>query len=597
MIAPLVRTEVLHGPGLHGPHDLVVAHLAGGDGGTAVDGAWHARWRALCAQLDIAATAPAAPAPATHYMAATLVALLSRQGADARAEVAADRVTVECALDDPPRSAVELAHFLVSHVASDDPPIARIGEGLRHIRGPGAAGGHTIADLAQLGRACSARGIPWRRSRLIADTLLVGEGVRQRRFHGGHPAWTGLGGARVTKDKIATKHLLEGFGLPVLPHRVTESVDDALAAATRIGWPVVVKPVDGSLGRGVTIDIRDESLLRVAVSRALRAGSAAMIEPYLATPDYRAYTVGRDIPLAFRRNGPYVVGDGTATVAALVEAHNRAVAAGTQRFPSDYPVAIDEEMREMLAAQGLFLDAVPAADRRVELRSLPLRTRGGWLDDVTDAVHPATASMLLRVAEVLELSMTAIDIRAEDIARPWNTQRFAILEVNAVPNLAGVGDGRIGRAIIAADVSDPGAMRLPTVLTLGPWTDGSAARVAARLAGQGLACGVAGPDGVYSGRHRIAGPMPLRRAHERLVEDPTVAAALHLASYATVAAHGLGIPRFDVALLAPPPPGGSAEAVAALAYRHADRIEPLVGNDLQATVGQIAAVVRGLVGP
>ena len=56
-------------------------------------------------------------------------------------------------------------------------------------------------------------------------------------------------------DKIASKDAAKKAGVPVIPgyDEDLENIGDALAAAERIGWPVLLKPAAGGGGRGMRV--------------------------------------------------------------------------------------------------------------------------------------------------------------------------------------------------------------------------------------------------------------------------------------------------------------------------------------------------------
>lgn len=117
-------------------------------------------------------------------------------------------------------------------------------------------------------------------------------------------------GSKLSSDKLLTKRFLAGLGIPVLPCRIATTADAAVLAAERIGFPVVIKPTDGSLSRGVMLAVADAAEVPAAFAKAMEAGNLAMIEPYLDTPDFRATVIGGRIAIVMRRNRPYVVGTG-----------------------------------------------------------------------------------------------------------------------------------------------------------------------------------------------------------------------------------------------------------------------------------------------
>ncbi|WP_332603117.1 bifunctional acetate--CoA ligase family protein/GNAT family N-acetyltransferase [Arthrobacter sp. S2(2024)] len=74
--------------------------------------------------------------------------------------------------------------------------------------------------------------------------------------------------------------LLSRYGIPVVPSAVFESDDEAVDAAERLGWPVVLKTTDPALRHrldlgGVRLDIEDADSLRRNIAQMRRA-----LEPY-----------------------------------------------------------------------------------------------------------------------------------------------------------------------------------------------------------------------------------------------------------------------------------------------------------------------------
>ena len=76
-------------------------------------------------------------------------------------------------------------------------------------------------------------------------------------------------------DKAAARTTAEAAGVPVVPGSgVVASVDDAVAAAEQVGYPVLVKASAGGGGRGIR-PASDESELRRVVDEARREASSA----------------------------------------------------------------------------------------------------------------------------------------------------------------------------------------------------------------------------------------------------------------------------------------------------------------------------------
>ena len=129
----------------------------------------------------------------------------------------------------------------------------------------------------------------------------------------------------IAGDKDVTRQLLASAGLPVPRGEIVRSEDEAIAAAERIGFPVVTKPLDGNHGRGVGLDLRKRRDVRAGFKRAVaeaRRGQV-VVESYVTGNDYRVLVVGGRMVAVAERVPAHVIGDGEHTVAELVELANQ----------------------------------------------------------------------------------------------------------------------------------------------------------------------------------------------------------------------------------------------------------------------------------
>jgi len=137
-----------------------------------------------------------------------------------------------------------------------------------------------LAERRQFGPSTQAivdeavsRDIPW--IRLNEQSLVqLGQGKYQQRIRATMTSKTSALAVDIASDKKMTNRLLAAAGLPVPRSEVVRSEDEAVAAAKRIGFPVVTKPLDGNHGRGVGLELRAERSVRVAFRRALAAQRA-----------------------------------------------------------------------------------------------------------------------------------------------------------------------------------------------------------------------------------------------------------------------------------------------------------------------------------
>ena len=98
--------------------------------------------------------------------------------------------------------------------------------------------------------AAEARDIPWVRLN-DASLIQVGQGKYQKRIEAALTSQTSHTAVEIAADKELCTRLLSDLGLPVPKQFLVRDAEDAVDAANAIGYPVVVKPVDGNHGRGV----------------------------------------------------------------------------------------------------------------------------------------------------------------------------------------------------------------------------------------------------------------------------------------------------------------------------------------------------------
>ncbi len=577
------------------------------------------RWRQLCVSIAVDDGPPAMPAPAgmaldgMAMVAETMERLLARLYGRAPIPVRPFAFAPHAFLMSPAAQpvAAAAARLALSTVSRARPETLPPGAG-EYLAGEAEKLRQSAARLdpaigmdpitALMVAAARAASVPCRHSLIQPGILVLGEGRRQIRFDRAGSLAAPVLGAVVTVDKLLTKRFLAGLGLPVLPCQVVRAAAGMVPAAAAIGYPLAVKPIDGSLSQGVTLDVRTAEQALAAYAHAEAEGTAVMVEPYLDTPDFRATVIGGRARMVMRRNRPFVIGDGTRSIAALIDAHNGDIGSARAQFPGGYPIAIDDEVRRTLEGAGRTPESIPAVSEQVFVRTTPVRSQGGYPVDVTAAAHPDTLALMEHLAQALGAPILAVDFRAEAIERSWRDQRFAILEANGRPSITDIDGDRLARDLVAASFPDPAAVRLPTIVVVRAEAADDARHLAALLAGH-PSIGLASPAGVFLGPFRtMAEPPSLAAAHDRFAEAPTIAVAVHWTTPERIEARGLGVDRIDHAFLPEPTSDGpatdgTAAAVHDLVRHHAACVDLLPAGDAAGwTAPVLAAIERQLRG-
>ena len=320
--------------------------------------------------------------------------------------------------------------------------------------------------------AAVARNIPF--SRMTEGSMVrFGWGSKQRRIQAAEMDVTSAISEAIAQDKELTKKLLAAAGVPVPGGRAVKDAEDAWVAALEVGLPVVVKPLDGNQGKGVTVNITTKEHLTSAFSIAKEFRDDILVERYMPGNDFRLLVVGDKLVAAARRDPPKVVGDGVHTVTELVAQVNQDPKRGSGHSTSLTKIRIDDIARACLANQGFSPEAVPAKGQRVNLRNNANLSTGGSATDVTDDVHPEVAARAVAAAHMVGLDICGVDLVCDSILRPIEELGGGIVEVNAAPGLRmhlspSFGKGRaVGEAIISSMFKGGQDGRIPIVAVTG----------------------------------------------------------------------------------------------------------------------------------
>lgn len=253
------------------------------------------------------------------------------------------------------------------------------------------------------------------------------------------PATSGVA-IHLTGDKSRTRLLLAAAGLPIARGRVfpLEDGEGALAFAEEIGWPVVIKPVDGSGGKGVFPGLRNPEEFTRAYTTLVEAAPQYgwqprfLVEEHIDGEDFRFFVLNGEVLSVIRRRPASVVGDGVSTVAELIERKN-AQRTGNPHLRTR-PLRLGPKTEFELRRQGLTLDSVPKRGQTVLVSRAANLSQGGESIEVYDEMHPSLREIAGRAATAIPgLGPVGVDLIVADHRLPADRQRVAVCEVNGLP--------------------------------------------------------------------------------------------------------------------------------------------------------------------
>jgi cyanophycin synthetase len=462
-------------------------------------------------------------------------------------------VVVEYTEEEVGRLAVTMAEQLFAAARADTPfdvdaALLQLRDLYEDIRmGP------STGAIAQAARS---RGIPFRR--LTRGSLIqFGWGSRQRRIQAAETDGTGAIAEAIAQDKDLTKQLLTAAGLPVPDGASVRTLDAAVATMVRLGGAVVVKPRDGSQGRGVTTNVTNRLQMATAFRAAQAHDADVIVERFVPGDDHRLLVVGDRLVAAARRESPNVIGDGMHTVGELVATMNADPRRGIGHATPLTRIRLDEIAIDCLRSQGHGPDTVPQRGERVLLRNNANLSTGGTATDVTDNVHPEVARRAVEAARMVGLDICGVDVVCESVLQPLEHQGGAIVEVNAVPGLRmhldpSYGRGRdIGGAVVRHMFGAHDDARIPVVAVTGTNGKTTTVRLVARMvAATGLRVGMTTTDGVFVDGVQIdSGDCSGPRSARNVLGHPEVDAAVLETARGGLLREGLGFDRCTVGVV------------------------------------------------
>lgn len=243
-------------------------------------------------------------------------------------------------------------------------------------------------------------------------------------------------GSKLVHKKHWTAQILRSAGLPAPLHATVSNESAALQIAEKLGWPLVVKPVDRDRSEGVTVGVNDEKKLAEAFKFAAGLTSTVLVEREVPGICFRLLVANGELLYALSRKPKSVTGDGKHTIAELVR---QAFDDARKKPPwsRSKPIQLDDLALESIAEQGFTAESIPETGMKVALRRIESSEWGGNIEDATEAVHPDNAELAVRAARLFGLTNAGIDIISVDIARPWHENGAIINEVNYAPYFGG----------------------------------------------------------------------------------------------------------------------------------------------------------------
>ena len=400
------------------------------------------------------------------------------------------------------------------------------------------------------------RGIP--HLRLNKQSLVqLGYGVNQKRIRATIASTTSNIAVDIACNKEETKLLLDAAEIPVPKGVVIRTEEGLKDAIEKLGYPLVIKPIDGNHGKGNTTNINDWEQAVKALEAAKVYGAKVIVERFITGFDFRILVINHKFICAALRTPASVIGDGTNTIQYLIDQTNKDDRRGFGHEKVLTQITVDRSTLKMLDELNYTLDTIPTKDELVLLKTTANLSTGGTSDDVTEEVHPANIFMCERISKIIGLDICGIDIMASDLRTPVTESGGAILEVNAAPGFRMHIEPAKG---LPRNVAEPvidmlfpkGSVgRIPIIAITGTNGKTTTTRITAHIAKTaGKKIGYTTSDGVYIQnqlmmRGDCTGPV----SSTFVLKDPTVDFAVLECARGGILKSGLAFQHCEVAII------------------------------------------------
>jgi cyanophycin synthetase len=446
-------------------------------------------------------------------------------------------------------SSVNIANALIKGTDYDlDADIKRMREIRERVR-LGPSTGSIVEEAV-------ARDIPW--IRLGTNSLVqLGYGVNQMRFQATITCKTSSIAVDIACNKEQTKKMLDDASIPVASGGICVDEEDLEAVVKKIGYPIVLKPLDGNHGKGASINVKTWEDAVAGLAYAKKYSHRIIVEKFITGFDFRVLIIDNKLVAAAKRVPAHVVGNGKDNIQQLIDTTNLDPRRGYGHENVLTEIDVDRDTLDLLEKLNYTLETVPKSGDIVYLKSTANLSTGGTSVDVTDMMHPENIFLCERISRVIGLDICGVDIMAENLTQPLKENGGCILEVNAAPGFRmhlapSEGLPRNVASPVIDMLYPPGKpSRIPIIAVTGTNGKTTTTRLLAHIVkNNGYKVGFTTSDGIYIQNHMLekgdtTGPV----SAEYILKDPTVEFAVLETARGGILRSGLGFSRCDIAVI------------------------------------------------
>ena len=447
------------------------------------------------------------------------------------------------------KAAVRIAEALIS---GEDYDLSEDIQNMKEIREDVRLGPSTGSIVEE----AVSRGIPF--LRLGRNSLIqLGAGVNQMRFQATITCKTSNIAVDIACNKEQTKKMLDDASIPVAKGDICYDEEDLQETIDDIGYPIVLKPLDGNHGKGASINVKNWEDAVKGLKHAKEYSRRVIVEKFITGFDFRVLVINNEVVAAAQRVPAHVIGNGKNTIQELIDITNEDPRRGYGHENVLTEITIDKSTERLIENAGYTLDTILPEKETLYLKSTANLSTGGTSVDVTDLMHPENVFIAERISRVIGLDICGIDIMAPNLTQSLKENGGVILEVNAAPGFRmhlapSEGLPRNVAAPVIDMLYPPGKpSRIPIISVTGTNGKTTTTRLIAHIVkNNNYKVGFTTSDGIYIQNHMMekgdtTGPI----SAEYVLKDPNVEFAVLETARGGILRSGLGFKVCDIGVI------------------------------------------------
>lgn len=250
---------------------------------------------------------------------------------------------------------------------------------------------------------------------------------------------------QICDDKYLTYEYLQKENVPIPQSKIfieQESIEEITKQIKHLKYPLVIKPTDGSAGKGVITNIGTENQLIESINEVReKISENIIVQEHVQGDEVRVYVLDNQVIAAAKRVPANVVGDGISTIMDLIIKKNEL----RKHVPHLYyrPINVNKALHERLNALGYTIDTVLEKNETVYLQTISNVSAGGEPVDVTADLTSEQQEIAIRATKAIPgLVHSGVDMIIDD-----ENGTGKILELNTRPGIGSHLFPIVGKAI------------------------------------------------------------------------------------------------------------------------------------------------------